>query len=42
MSQAISIAVPEWKLSFDREWCVLCKLCLKTCPQRLFRIEFSE
>ena len=42
ISQALTMTKPEWKLKFDPEKCVLCKLCLKTCPQQLFKIEFSE
>ena len=40
--QALSIAKPEWKLKFETDKCILCKLCLKTCPLKLFKIEFSE
>jgi ferredoxin len=42
ISQALTMEKPDWKLKFNPEKCVLCKLCLKTCPQRLFKIEFSE
>ena len=42
VSQSLSMAKPDWKLKFDPEKCILCKLCLKTCPLRLFQIEFSE
>jgi len=42
VSQALTLAKPDWKLQFNPEKCVLCKLCLKTCPLQLFRIEFSE
>jgi ferredoxin len=42
ISQALTIAKPDWKLKFKPENCVLCKLCLKTCPLQLFKIEFSE
>jgi ferredoxin len=40
--QALSMQKPDWKLKFDTEKCILCKLCLKTCPLKLFKIEFSE
>jgi ferredoxin len=42
VTQALTIAKPDWKLKFNPEKCVLCKLCLKTCPLKLFKIEFSE
>ncbi|MDR2907526.1 MAG: 4Fe-4S binding protein [Bacteroidales bacterium] len=41
-SQALSISKPDWKLQFNPDKCVLCKLCLTSCPLRLFKIEFSE
>jgi len=41
-TQALVIEKPDWKLKFKPENCVLCKLCLKTCPMKLFKIEFSE
>ncbi len=42
ISQALCMTKPDWKLKLDPEKCVLCKLCLKTCPLQLFKIEFSE
>ena len=37
-SKALTIGPPDWKLSFQRENCILCKLCLTACPQHLFTI----
>ena len=42
ISQALTMLAPDWKLKFDPEKCILCKLCLKTCPLQLFKIEFSN
>ena len=33
---------PDWRLHFDPERCIACKLCLKSCPLGLFHIEFTE
>ena len=42
VSGALTIGAPDWKLCFDPERCIMCKLCLKTCPLKLFRIEFAD
>ncbi|MCC8174323.1 MAG: 4Fe-4S binding protein [Odoribacter sp.] len=39
---ALTISAPDWILNFNAEKCIVCKLCLKSCPLKLFRIEFSE
>lgn len=41
-SQALAIGAPDWKLHFNPENCTACKLCLKSCPLKLFRIESAE
>jgi formate hydrogenlyase subunit 6/NADH:ubiquinone oxidoreductase subunit I len=41
-SHALTIGAPDWKLHFNPEKCIACKLCLKACPLKLFRIEFAE
>lgn len=41
VSGALTIGEPDWMLKFDPEKCIMCKLCLKTCPLKLFRIEFA-
>ena len=41
-SHALTIGEPDWKLKFNPEKCIVCKLCLISCPLKLFRIEFSE
>ena len=39
---ALTIGEPDWKLHFNPEKCIACKLCLKSCPLKLFRIEFAD
>lgn len=41
-AQALTIGEPDWKLRFNPEKCIACKLCLKSCPLKLFRIEFAD
>ncbi|MDY5012721.1 MAG: 4Fe-4S binding protein, partial [Butyricimonas virosa] len=41
-SHALTIEAPDWKLQFNPEKCIACKLCLKACPLKLFKIEFSN
>lgn len=41
-SHALTISAPDWKLNFNPERCIVCKLCLKSCPLKLFKIEFAE
>lgn len=41
-SHALTIGAPDWTLKFNPERCIVCKLCLKSCPLKLFKIEFSE
>ena len=41
-SHALTIGAPDWLLKFIPEKCIVCKLCLKSCPLKLFRIEFAE
>lgn len=41
-SHALTIGAPNWTLQFNPEKCIACKLCLKSCPLKLFRIEFAE
>ncbi len=41
-SHALTIGAPDWKLHFNPDKCIACKLCLKSCPLKLFRIEFAE
>lgn len=41
-SHALTIGAPDWRLKFNPEKCIACKLCLKACPLKLFRIEFAE
>ena len=41
-SNALTLSAPEWKLNFDAEKCIGCNLCLKSCPLKLFRIDFAE
>ena len=40
--QALTIGAPDWRLHFDPERCIACKLFLKSCPLGLFHIEFTE
>ncbi len=42
VSGALTIGKPDWRLKFDPERCIMCKLCLKTCPLKLFHIEFAD
>ncbi len=42
VSGALTIGEPDWRLNFDPERCIMCKLCLKTCPLKLFRISFAD
>jgi ferredoxin len=41
-SGALAICAPDWKLRFEPEHCIICKLCLVSCPLKLFSIEFAE
>lgn len=41
-SHALTISAPDWVLQFNPDKCIACKLCLKSCPLKLFRIEFAE
>ena len=36
-----AISIVDGKSVIDPEKCIVCKLCLKSCPLHLFRIEFS-
>lgn len=42
LSGALSIKAPDWKLVFQPDKCILCKLCLTACPLRLFSTEFAD
>ncbi len=41
-SHALTIGAPDWILKFNPEKCIVCKLCLKSCPQKLFKVQFAE
>ena len=41
-SGALSIGAPDWKLRFQPDKCVVCKLCITACPLKLFHIEFAD
>ena len=39
---ALTIGNPGWELAFDAEKCVVCEMCLKSCPLKLFAISFGH
>lgn len=39
LSGALTIQAPDWKLKFNPDKCVACKLCLKACPLKLFSMD---
>ena len=40
-SRALTMGAPDWRLQFDPEKCIACKLCLTSCPLGLFNVDFA-
>jgi ferredoxin len=39
-SKALTIAAPDWQLSFDKEQCIVCESCVKACPMQIIQATF--
>lgn len=37
---ALTINSPDWKLEFDKEKCIVCEMCVKTCPMQIIKVSF--
>lgn len=39
-SGALSMQSPEWKLTFDKEQCIVCEMCVRACPMQIIKVSF--
>lgn len=39
-AEALTIGAPDWQLKFDKEKCIVCQLCVKSCPMQIIKVSF--